>query len=81
VIDRAKEILDEILARDKTLPETPADETAARPSRAGKKQGNLFAPEDLLIKEILSTDPNMITPLEALTLIFRWRNELDDRDG
>ena len=79
VIIRAREILADVLRRKSSL--TGAlDIGRSVDSTAKDVQGALFAPEDLLVKEILSTDPNQLTPLEALALVFRWRAELQDAD-
>lgn len=40
----------------------------------------LFDPLELLHSELLSVDPDALSPREALDLIYRWKNELR-RDG
>ncbi len=74
VIERASLILDEILRREKKLPGgVPGANRAQRPA-----QTPLFSADELLLKEIASTDPDNLTPLEALSLIFRWISALRD---
>jgi DNA mismatch repair protein MutS len=73
VIDRAGSILEEILRREKYLPENAEGGDAEAPK---PEQVTLFSAEDLLLKEIASTDPNNLTPLDALSLIFKWIKEL-----
>jgi DNA mismatch repair protein MutS len=80
VISRAKEILADVLRRKGGLSSAPSIDTPQEPT-ARDAQVALFSPEDLLVKEILSTDPNQLTPLEALALVFRWREELKDGEG
>ena len=36
----------------------------------------LFSDEEIIIAEILSADPDNMTPLEALKTISRWKKEL-----
>ncbi len=78
VIIRASEILENVL-RQKNGISNSSDIDQAR-AKVRDTQVALFSPEDLLVKEILSTDPNGITPLEALSLVFRWRNELQNSE-
>jgi len=37
---------------------------------------NLFSDEELIINEILSTDTDGTTPLQALQMISRWKKTL-----
>ncbi|MBN1687283.1 MAG: DNA mismatch repair protein MutS [Spirochaetales bacterium] len=81
VIDRAGSILEELLRRGRKLPEGTAGESekAGRPAPHPARQPAqtaLFSGEDLLLKELASLNPDRLTPLEALSLIFRWHNEL-----
>ena len=80
VIERAGSLLDEILRREKHMPESAVDvkNTADAGDVRSPGQAALFSAEDLLLKEIASTDPDNLTPLEALSLIFRWTRELGD---
>jgi DNA mismatch repair protein MutS len=87
VVVRAREILVSILERDRNIPEgAAARDQISNPAvgndkeTAQDKQGGLFSAEDLLVREILSTDPNGLTPFQALSLIFRWREELGADD-
>ena len=76
VIDRAGEILKKILEQEQKLPDR-AFGSNGTVAGVTPLQADLFSPEDLLLKEILSTDPNKLTPLEALNLISRWKSELE----
>ncbi|MGI5832019.1 MAG: DNA mismatch repair protein MutS [Thermoguttaceae bacterium] len=93
VIRRAQTILDTLeashlqAARDalggvlKSVGATPFD--APEPPRSGKRrkptvQFSLFGPEDHpVIDEIRSVDVENLTPLQAMTLISRWKEELE----
>jgi DNA mismatch repair protein MutS len=92
VIRRAKAILDSLeashlnAAREalagalKSAAALPFDAPAGgRPARRGKKavQFSLFGPEDHpLVSELRELDVENLTPLEALRLIARWKEEL-----
>jgi len=74
VINRSREILAEL--------ESNFSATSRAPKRAAKRtrpndQMMLFSdPTEEVIKEIRQTDPNNLTPLQALEAILRWRNKL-----
>lgn len=90
VISRAQSILDTLeeshlhAAREalggvlKSVAATPFD--APRESRRGRKpavQFSLFGPEDHpVIDEIRSADVGNMTPLEAISLIAKWKEEI-----
>jgi DNA mismatch repair protein MutS len=37
---------------------------------------SLFSEEEMILDEILSTNPEDITPIQALQLIHRWKSRL-----
>ena len=78
VIERADAILTDILSRGKKLPdivESPA-ENSSKDRNEKPGQQTLFSEEDLLVKEIASLDPDNLTPLQALSLISKWHDQL-----
>ena len=55
--------------------------TSAAPAslpRAVQSPG-LFSDEELILDEILSAEPDNLTPLEALQLVARWKKHLSGR--
>ena len=71
VIKRATEILNNEISStasgtDFTVPER----------KKNSPEKNLFSDEELIINEILSTDTDETTPIQALQLISRWKNTL-----
>lgn len=82
VIQRARALLG-ALHKDAACPitEMPAaaqNEAAPAPDKTDSLA--LFSDEELIIDEILSLDPNTITPLEALQVIARWKKSLAARE-
>ncbi len=80
VLTRAGELL---AAHTAQGPETISVPKAPRPdpevpSRPPAKvaQGGLFPEEELVLDELLSTDTNRCTPMEALQLVDRWKKRL-----
>ena len=80
VIDRANVILAHIqaLANDNpiildedTLPPSTPEKVPQQPVTPG-----LFSDEEIIISEILSTDTDNLTPLNALQTIARWKKAL-----
>ena len=75
VIDRANVILSHIqaLANDNPiiLDEIKKESPAVQPVSPG-----LFSDEEIIISEILSTDTDNLTPLNALQAIARWKKAL-----
>ena len=75
VIDRANVILSHIqaLANDNPiiLDEIKKESPAPQPVSPG-----LFSDEEIIISEILSTDTDNLTPLNALQIIARWKKAL-----
>lgn len=59
-----------------------AEPTSDAPqSEVGRASGNLlFSAEEMVASEIRSTDPDALTPREALEAIYRWHAELTE-DG
>jgi DNA mismatch repair protein MutS len=79
VVERANSILDHIQktnASDDTIPSAPQTEEVKQSFSAP----GLFSLEELVLDEILSLDPDNITPLEALKRITRWKGELQGRN-
>jgi DNA mismatch repair protein MutS len=90
VLERARRILDEIVASHETErhPNSPAaatEVTSAHDKRAvsqaksaarGRQHG-LFDPAELIEREVRSVKVEKTTPLEALELIARWQKQLD----
>ncbi len=78
VIDRANVILSHIqaLANDNPiiLDEIKKESPAVQPVSPG-----LFSDEEIIISEILSTDTDNLTPLNALQIIARWKKALSGR--
>ncbi|WP_175608621.1 hypothetical protein, partial [Treponema pallidum] len=52
-----------------------AHKAASKPC-AQRVSADLFTQEELIGAEIASLNPDSITPLEALTLIARWKRSL-----
>ena len=51
------------------------------PSNPQEKALSLFAEEELILNEILSTNPDEITPINALQLISSWKNKLSGKNS
>ncbi len=52
---------------------------AVHAPRADDNQPGLFAPEELVLRELAGLHPEAMTPLEALSVLTRWRKELNGR--
>ena len=84
VISRASEILQHI---QQTAGERPlvSDEISTKTTSDEKKSPfsatapGLFSDEELVLDEILSQDPENMTPMQALQLISRWKSALSGR--
>ncbi len=81
VIDRANVILSHIqaLANDNPviLEEAPQSKAGADAKQAATQVSpGLFSDEEIIISEILSTDTDNLTPLNALQIIARWKKAL-----
>ena len=71
VIRRATELLDTQISgaavhADFTVPE----------KKSASPEKNLFSDEELIINEILSTNTDETTPLQALQMVTRWKKAL-----
>ena len=73
VIQRATEILNEGLQKNDTA--VSKDFTVPEKKKSAPEK-NLFSDEELIINEILSTNADEITPLQALQLLSRWKKVL-----
>ena len=89
VIDRANVILAHIQAlasdhpiildnipEDKKAESAPAASVQASTVQAPPFTPGLFSDEEIIISEILSTDTDNLTPLNALQIIARWKKTL-----
>lgn len=79
-VARLAGIPEPVLSRARTLLETRGAMTAAE-TPAPKKAAEtfLFSEEELVLDELLSTDTERCTPLEALQLVDRWKKRLSGR--
>lgn len=86
VIDRANVILSHIQALaaenpiilDEVGPDNKREAAKNSPAAAPASPG-LFSDEEIIISEILSTDTDNLTPLNALQIIARWKKALSGR--
>jgi DNA mismatch repair protein MutS len=82
VIERAKEILYNIERGE--FDEQSQPRLAGTPRRRkghahNPRQLNLFHLEDhWLVKELRDVDPNSLTPIDALNLLHRWKERMED---
>ena len=82
VLERARHIMERLRERDSGLREAlPSDsaegpgapaEAAAAPGASGSPAGDCA-----VLRELRGLDPNLITPIEALGLLGRWKLELE----
>lgn len=80
VINRANSILSHLqkLAGDRpVLAENLPQQIVEQ--KAPPQVPGLFSDEELILDEILSSDPENMTPMQALQLISRWKNSLSGR--
>ena len=77
VISRAREILEEILAR--TEPET--SRLPAPRFDDDRRQAALFDPGELIVEELRSLDLDRLRPVDALARLSRWKDELGAGSG
>jgi DNA mismatch repair protein MutS len=75
VVQRAAAILADLVARKegesaKPAPLAPREEPAAA-------EASLFSPEELVVQELRSLKVDELRPVDALSLIDRWRRDLD----
>ena len=83
VLERAEAILNalrrqagETTAAEKALDAIPQPE---QPRLPAPREPSLFSDEELILDEILSCSPDTMTPIEALTLLSRWKKSLAGR--
>lgn len=83
VIKRASEILQKIQqisgenGKGASLIET--SRTSAETPAKSLTMPGLFSDEEMILDEILSADPDNMTPREALDLVARWKKQLSGR--
>lgn len=75
VIERAKSILEHIQSEADDHPVIPETETKSQSSLTGA----LFSEEEMVLDEILSSDTDNMTPLNALEAISRWKKQLSGK--
>ena len=84
VIDRAEEILARL---QKAAGESPVLSAEIKTESFGEKEKSLysknlpglFTDEEMVLDEILSTEPENVTPMQALELVARWKKTLSGR--
>lgn len=85
VIDRANKILETIQKNAENNSSNLAEKLNSLPKNDETEQvelnpnPGLFSDEEIILDEILSLDPNSITPLAALEAISRWKKALSGR--
>jgi DNA mismatch repair protein MutS len=52
-----------------------------RARRAERTQSELFTPGELILRELAGLHPDSMTPLDALTLLARWKKDMDGVEG
>lgn len=83
VVERAKALLAEYVDAHRQG-RGPEEKKRLVPEQAGKngrkvyesRAPSLFSSEDLVLSEIISSDPDNMTPMQALRLIERWKGTL-----
>lgn len=76
VIDRATVILAHIQSVAQDKPVMNIEKEIVSEKINSLNTPSLFSDEEIIISEILSTDVNNITPIEALQIVSRWKKEL-----
>lgn len=76
VIDRATVILAHIQSVAQDKPVMNIEKEIVSEKINSQNTLGLFSDEEIIISEILSTDVNNITPIEALQIVSRWKKEL-----
>ncbi len=80
VINRASQILDHLQKKASDSEEEfkiPEKNTVAPASQFTAP--GLFSDEEIILDEILSADPDNLTPMEALKLVSRWKKTLSGK--
>ena len=68
--------------KERTIQEASPSEQGSEektPSSPAEKGLSLFPEEELILNEILSTDPDETAPIKALQLIASWKNRLSGK--
>ena len=76
VIERAKQILVHIQSMQADKPLLPEEIKMPEVKKQEYSTPGLFSDEEIIISEILSTDLDNITPINALQIIARWKKTL-----
>ncbi len=82
VIRRANEILENLQSQAESSASKNADIITVQKADSGTalqkslKMPGLFSDEEIVLDEILSCDPDDMTPRQALDLVSRWKKEL-----
>jgi DNA mismatch repair protein MutS len=85
VVDRARAILERIqneASEKPVIPITSENKTKIEADDATQNAsltGALFSDEEMILDEILSSEPDNMTPLDALKLISRWKKSLSGK--
>src|SRR5574344_675599 len=85
VVDRARTILERIqneASEKPVIPITSENKTKIEADDATQNAsltGALFSDEEMILDEILSSEPDNMTPLDALKLISRWKKSLSGK--
>ena len=84
VIKRASSILERVQGEAEDKPIIPdagsfSDEKEESSENKQSFTGGLFSDEELVLDEILSSDPDNLTPLKALQLVTRWKMQLEGK--
>ncbi len=72
IVSRAEEIIQTL--QNKVSP--TEIETKTEPQPHSSVNAELFSNEELIIDDIMSVEPNEITPLQALQMIMKWKKQL-----
>ena len=70
------------MAEDKPMlpSDIPTEKTSEKEkSHFSTTSPGLFSDEEMVLDEILSSDPENLTPLQALQLVSRWKSSLSGR--
>lgn len=82
VIERANQLLEAIQSKAEgslELDKIPAAVPAESKEKITPVAPGLFSDEEIVLDEILSADPDNLTPMAALQLVTRWKNALSGR--
>lgn len=78
VVQRAQVILEQIQNQKSEGPSAniQVQEVIEEKKPITARPGALFSDEEMILDEILSTDPDNMTPIKALELVARWKKNL-----